>query len=93
MSSTAEAIRTEDGAEVAFEALRETAHDAEQLLIELLREDRQEPWTVKALYDAVFERRPDLGHTAMGIAFGALEKAGVVHLDKDLFVRALTQTH
>ena len=78
----------DDGAEAAFEAVREKAHEAEQLLVELLHQDPERVWTVKALYDEVLERRPDLGHTVMGIAFGALEKAGIVHLDTDLLVHA-----
>jgi len=86
--ATTKAILKEDGAEAAFEAVRDKAHEAEEILTELLQQDKEEVWTVKALYDAVLERRPDLGHTAMGIAFGALEKAGIVRLDKDLRVHA-----
>jgi hypothetical protein len=86
--ATAQPTVTADGAEAAFEAVREKAHEAEELLIELLHQDSEKVWTVKALYDAVLERRPDLGHTVMGIAFGALEKAGIVRLDRDLLVHA-----
>jgi hypothetical protein len=85
-TQTTETILQEDSAEAAFEAVRDKAHEARQVLTEVLHEDGSRTWTVKELYDTVLERRPDLGHTVMGIAFGALEKAGVVYLDEDLVV-------
>lgn len=85
-SSTTDAIAQEDGAEAAFLAVRGKAHEAQQILREVLYEDRTRTWSVEELYDTVIHRRPDLGHTVMGIAFGALEKAGVVYLDDDLIV-------
>ena len=85
--TTAQAILQEDGAETAFLTVRREAEEAEELLKTILGEDPARSWTVKELYDAAIKRRPDLGHTAMGIAFGALEKAGVVYLDASLAVR------
>jgi hypothetical protein len=86
LTPSTQEILAEDGAEAAFLAVRDKAHEAQQVLREILHEDRGRTWSVKELYDAVLERRPDLGHTVMGIAFGALEKAGVVYLDADLLV-------
>jgi hypothetical protein len=86
MPATTEAILKEDGAEAAFLAVRSEAHEAQLILTEVLHEDKARTWTVKELYDTVIERRPDIGHTVMGIAFGALEKAGLVYLDADLVV-------
>jgi hypothetical protein len=85
---TTDATQQHESAETAFFAVRKKAHEAQLLLAEMLEENPDRTWQMKELYDAALERRPDLGHTAMGIAFGALEKVGLVSLDADLLVHA-----
>jgi hypothetical protein len=84
VTSRTKAILKEEGAESAFKALRENVQEAERVIAGILHEDESITWSFEELYEAALERNPELTDTAIGIALGGLEKAGVMHLDASL---------
>jgi hypothetical protein len=87
MPTTAEAILEEDGAETALAQVAQKVEQAEEVIMDLLHEDRTRTWSIRDLQNAVAYRKP-LSPTVISIAFLRLRDAGVVNVDTDLRARA-----
>jgi hypothetical protein len=82
MSTTAEAILEEDGADKALVQIAERVEEAEQVITSLLSQDKTRTWSVKDLQDAAAARKR-LSPSIISIAFSRLKDAGLVQVDDE----------
>lgn len=88
MPTTTEAILKEDGAETALAQVAAKVAEAETKIRDLLFDDVERVWSIRELQDAAAYE--DLSPSVISIAFLRLEQAGVLHVDADLLVHALS---